>query len=87
MSVSKFSPWSYVLMIDDQCVGAFSSAALAYGHWLAYAEKYNTPDAPFAHCARYRYRLDPYEAQQQDMTMVFVRQWQTIREMKQKEKK
>lgn len=85
-SKKKFSPWTYVLMIDDRCVGAFVSASLAYAHWLAYAEKYSSPDAPFAHCSRFRYCLDPYEPQQQDMTLVFARQWQTIREMKQKPK-
>ena len=86
MSKSKFSPWTYVLQIDDQVVGAFVSASLAYAHWLAYAEKYSNPDAPFAHCSRFRYCLDPYEPQQQDMTLIFARQWQAIRELKQKEK-
>lgn len=86
MSKSKTTPWTYVLQIDDHVVGAFASASLAYAHWLAYAEKYSNPDSPFAHCSRFRYCLDPYQPEQQDMTLIFARQWQAIRELKQKEK-
>lgn len=85
MSKQKFTPWTYVLQIDDQVVGAFSSAYLAYAHWLHAAEKYSSPDAPFAHCSRYRYCIDPYEPQQQDMTLIFARQWQAAREIKNKD--
>lgn len=84
MSKPKFSPWSYVLLVNDTVVGAFASASLAYGHWLAFAEKYSNPDDPFVSVQRYRYCLDPYTPEQQDLTMVFVKQWQRIREMKQK---
>lgn len=85
MSKSKFSRWTYVLQVDEFVVGAFPSAALAYAHWLAYAEKCSSPDAPFAHCSRFRYCVDPYVHEQQDMTLIFARQWQAIRELKQKE--
>ena len=78
----KFTPWTYVLQIDENVVGAFTSVALAYAHWLHFAEKYSAPDAPFAHCSRFRYCMDPYEPQQQDMTLVFARHWQAIRETK-----
>lgn len=87
MSKSKFLPWTYVLQVDDRVVGAFVSASLAYAHWIAYAERFSSPDAPFAHCSRYRYCLDPYTPEQQDMTLVFARQWQAIRELKTKEQK
>lgn len=83
---TKFTPWVYVLQLDDNVVGAFTSAALAYAHWLACAEKYSTPDAPFAHCSRFRYSMDPYMPEHQDMTMIFARQWQAIHELKQKDK-
>ena len=86
MSKPKFTPWTYVLQVDEQVVGAFSSAALAYAHWLACAEKYSNPDSPFAHCSRFRYCLDPYTPEHQDVTLNFARQWQAIRELKQKEK-
>lgn len=80
----KFTPWTYVVQIDETVVGAFHSASLAYAHWLAYAEKYSNPDSPFAHCSRFRYCLDPYTPQQQDVTLNFARQWQAIREFKDK---
>lgn len=81
---SKITSWVYVLQLDDQVVGAFPSAALAYAHWLACAEKYSSPDAPFAHVSRYRYCMDPYTPEHQDMTMIFARQWQAIRDLKNK---
>lgn len=81
---SKFTPWVYVLSLDDQVVGGFTSAALAYAHWLAFAEKYSSPDAPFAHVSRYRYSMDPYMPEHQDVTMIFARQWQAIRDLKNK---
>lgn len=84
MSKTKFSPWSYVLQVNDAVVGAFVSASLAYGHWLAYAERYSNPDDPFVHCTRFRYCLEPYEQQQQDVTMLFMKQWQRIRDSKTK---
>lgn len=83
-SKKKFTPWCYVLQIDENVVGAFTSVSVAYAHWLALAEKFSSPDAPFVHCSRFRCCLDPYEHQQQDMTLIFARQWQAIREMKNK---
>lgn len=84
MSNSKYSVWTYVLQLDEKVVGAFSSAALAYGHWLVYAERFSSPDSPFCHCSRFRVRLEPYDMQQQDMTLFFARQWQAIRDQKKK---
>lgn len=85
MSKKKFTPWTYVLQVDENVVGAFTSVSLAYAHWIVYAEKYSTPDAPFAHCSRFRYCMDPYTSEQQDVTLMFARQWQVAREVKQKE--
>lgn len=74
----KYSGWCYVLRADDHVLGAFVSASTAYGHWLAYAEKYNTPDSPLCTCVRYRVRLNPYDMQSQDVTMNFMRAWESI---------
>lgn len=81
-SGSKYSGWCYVLSADDHVLGAFLSASVAYGHWLAYAEKYNTPDSPLCTCVRYRVRLDPYVMQSQDVTMNFMRAWESIHHSK-----
>lgn len=86
MSKPKFCTWSYVLLLNDTVVGAFPSASLAYAHWLAFAEKYSNPDDPFVSCKRYRYCMDPYFPEEQDVTMLFIKQWQTIRDLKEKEK-
>lgn len=75
---SVYSAWVYVLRADDQVLGAFTSASVAYGHWVAYAEKYNLPDSPLCTCQRYRVRLDPYDMQQQDITMGFMRAWESL---------
>lgn len=74
----RYSGWCYVLRADDYVLGAFVSASTAYGHWLAYAEKYNTPDSPICTCVRYRVRLDPYDMQSQDVTMNFMRAWESL---------
>ena len=82
MSKSKFTPWTYVLQVEENVLGAFTSVSLAYAHWLAYAEKYSNPDDPFVHCSRYRYCMDPYQPEHQDVTMLFIKQWQVIRDHK-----
>lgn len=82
MDKKKFTPWTYVVKVEDTVLGAFTSVSMAYGHWLAYAEKYSNPDDPFVHCSRYRYCMKPYEAQQEDVTMLFIKQWQVIRDTK-----
>lgn len=74
----RYSGWCYVLRADDHVLGAFVSASTAYGHWLAYAEKYNTPDSPLCTCVRYRVRLNPYDMQSQDVTMNFMRAWESL---------
>lgn len=78
----RYSGWCYVLRADDHVLGAFVSASTAYGHWLAYAEKYNTPDSPLCTCVRYRVRLNPYDLQSQDVTMNFMRAWEHFHQCK-----
>lgn len=74
----RFSPWSYVVKLDENVIGSFVSGSVAYGHWLAAAEKYSGPDDPLCTCTRFRVRLNPYELQQQDITLNFVRAWESI---------
>lgn len=84
-SEKRFSSWSYVIKADQQVLASFTSASLAYGHWLAYAEKYNRPDDPLCTCVRYRVRLDPYELQQQDITLSFMKAWESLKQSKKSE--
>lgn len=82
LSDKRFTRWTYVVKADQQVLGSFPSASLAYGHWLAYAEKYNKPDDPICSCTRYRVRVLPYELQQQDVTLSFMKMWENLLQSK-----
>lgn len=74
MASKKHSPWSYVVDVDGQVVGAFPSAGLAYFVWKAYVDFHarSNPDPPIVGINRYRAEYGDFKVVGEDLLKSFL---------------